>query len=169
MPKTLTRRTVGILSDTHGYFHPNIFKYLEGVDLILHAGDVGTVDILDSLQQIAPIKAVYGNIDGWDIRHHHPEHHDFKFEGVRFKMTHIAGKPSYWQRGMGNILKNDPPDVFVCGHSHILQIERVTSLNNMLFINPGAAGRQGFHLEKTLVRLIIEGGKTVQAEVVHLD
>jgi len=160
---------VAILSDTHGFFHPNLVTYLEDVDLILHAGDVGTTDILDTLQGIAPVKAVWGNIDGWDIRHHHPEHQDFEFAGVHFRMTHIAGNPNYWQRGMGNALKTNTPDVFVCGHSHILQIERVKSLNNMLFINPGAAGRQGFHLEKTLVRLIIENGKTIQAEVVHLD
>jgi len=163
------RLTVGILSDTHGYVHPNLFKYLEEVDIILHAGDVGTIDVIDSLKTMAEVKAVWGNIDGWDIRHHFPEHNRFELGGVRFWMTHIAGKPGTWQRGMGAALKADPPDVFICGHSHILQIERVKSLKNMLYINPGAAGRQGFHQVKTLVRLIIENGKTVQAEVIHLD
>ena len=163
------RKVVGILSDTHGYLHPNLFKYLSDVDLIIHAGDVGDLSILDALSPLAELKAVWGNIDGWDIRHVHPEHNRFEFAGVRFWVTHIAGKPSYWQRGMGSALKADPPDIFVCGHSHILQIERVKSFNNMLYINPGAAGRQGFHQVKTLVRLIIEDEKAIQAEVVHLD
>jgi uncharacterized protein len=163
------RFVVGILSDTHGYVHPNLFKYCKDVDIILHAGDVGTIDVIDSLESMAEVKAVWGNVDGWDVRHRFPEHNQFEFAGVRFWITHIAGKPGTWQRGMGKTLLTDPPDVFVCGHSHILQIERVKSLNNMLFINPGAAGRQGFHLVKTMVRLIIENEKTVQAEVVHLD
>ena len=163
------RHVVGILSDTHGYVHPNLFSYLSDVDLIIHAGDVGTIDVIDALRPLAPVQAVWGNIDGWDIRHEFPEHNTFSFAGVSFWVTHIAGKPSAWQRGMGNALKSEPPDVFICGHSHILQIERVKSLQNMLYINPGAAGRQGFHQVKTLVRLIIEDEKVIQAEVVHLD
>lgn len=164
-----TRYVIGILSDTHGYVHPNLFKYCQDVDLILHAGDVGPIDVIDSLEALAPVKAVWGNIDGFDVRGRFPEHNRFEFAGVRFWITHIAGKPGTWQRGMGQALLDDPPDVFVCGHSHILQIERVEKLKKMLFINPGAAGRQGFHLVKTMVRLIIENEKTVQAEVVHLD
>ena len=163
------RTVVGILSDTHGYVHPNLFTYLSDVDLIIHAGDVGTIDVIDALRPLAPVNAVWGNIDGWDIRHEFPEHNVFKFAGVRFWVTHIAGKPGSWQRGMGSALKTEPPDVFICGHSHILQIERVPSLKGMLFINPGAAGRQGSHQVKTLVRLIIEDEKAIQAEVVHLD
>lgn len=162
-------RVVGILSDTHGYFHPNLVQYLEGVDLILHAGDIGNIGLLDDLEAIAPVKAVWGNIDGWDIRTIHPEHNLFIIGGVRFWMTHIAGKPGRWQRGIDKKLAVDPPDVFVCGHSHILQIERVKNLENMLYINPGAAGRQGFQQVKTLVRLHLSEGKPRQAEVIHLD
>lgn len=160
---------LGILSDTHGYFHPALPDYLSEVDLILHAGDVGTDDVLDRLEAMAPTRAVRGNIDGRSIRLRAPEHQRFEVEGVSFWMTHIAGRPGRWQRGMGSALRAETPDVFICGHSHILRIERVSSLGGMLFLNPGAAGRQGFHQVKTCVRLVVEEGVLRQAEVIHLD
>ena len=163
------KAVIGILSDTHGWLHPNLAHELQGVDLILHAGDVGSIEQIDELAAIAPVRAVWGNIDGWDLRHPYPEHDRFEVAGVRFWMTHIAGKPGRWQRGMGSALAEDPPDVFVCGHSHILQIERVQALGGMLFVNPGAAGRQGFQQVKTLVRLHLADGRPHQAEVIHLD
>lgn len=161
--------TLGILSDTHGWFHPAIPEFLGEVDLILHAGDIGTPAILDQLEALAPTRAVWGNIDGQGLRRRVPEHQRFEVEGVRFWMTHIAGRPGRWQRGMGAALRAEPPDVFVCGHSHILRLERVQSLGGMLFLNPGAAGRQGFHTVKTCVRLHLETGQLKQAEVIHLD
>jgi putative phosphoesterase len=160
---------LGILSDTHGYFHPALPDYLADVDLILHAGDVGSPDILDRLEALAPTRAVRGNIDGQDVRLRAPEHQHFTCEGLGFWMTHIAGRPGRWQRGIGEALRREPPDVFICGHSHILCIERVHPLGGMLFINPGAAGRQGFHQVKTCVRLHLEEGTLKQADVVHLD
>ena len=161
--------TLGILSDTHGYFHPALPAYLAEVDLILHAGDIGTEAVLDHLESLAPTRAVYGNVDGQALRHRAPEHQRFEVEGVTFWMTHIAGRPGRWQRGMGTALQRDTPDVFICGHSHILQVERVAQLGNMLFLNPGAAGQQGVHQVKTCVRLAIEDGTLKQAEVIHLD
>ncbi len=160
---------IGILSDTHGFFHPALPTYLAGVDLILHAGDVGTADILDRLEALAPTKAVWGNIDGRDIRLRSQKHQKFAIGNVRFWMTHIAGRPGAWQAGMGVQLRPEPPDIFICGHSHILRIERDKSLGNMLYINPGAAGQQGFHQVKTCVRITLAGGKPSQAEVIHLD
>ena len=160
---------LGILSDTHGYFHPALAEVLADVDLILHAGDVGRAEILDQLEVLAPTRAVWGNIDGPDLRHRTPEHQRFDLDGLSFWMTHIAGRPGRWQRGMGQVLRQQPPNVFICGHSHILQIERVAALDGMLFINPGAAGRQGLHQVKTCVRLVLEDGATRQAEVFHLD
>ncbi len=160
---------LGILSDTHGDFHPALAEYLADVDLILHAGDVGRAEILDRLEALAPTRAVWGNIDGPDLRQRTPEHQRFDLDGLSFWMTHIAGRPGRWQRGMGQALRQQPPDVFICGHSHILQIERVAALDGMLFINPGAAGRQGLHQVKTCVRLVLEDGATRQAEVFHLD
>ncbi len=161
--------TIGILSDTHGFFHPALEEVLAGADLILHAGDVGRAEILDRLEQIAPVCAVWGNIDGRDVRQRTGEHEHFEAEGLRFWMTHIAGRPGHWQQGMGEKLRANPPNVFICGHSHILRIERVKSLDGMLFLNPGAAGRQGFHRQKTCVRLHLASGRLREAEVVHLD
>lgn len=161
---------LGLLSDTHGWLHPGVHDALAGCDLILHAGDVGTGDVLDELEAIGPpVRAVYGNVDGWDIRHRAPEHQRFEVEGVRVWMTHIGGHPARWAKGIGPMLRSDPPDLFVCGHSHILRIERVRALGGMLYVNPGACGRQGFHTQKTCVRLDVEGGAFRQAEVVHLD
>lgn len=161
--------TLGILSDTHGYFHPELIDALDGVDHILHAGDIGDLTIIDGLKAVAPVTAVYGNVDGWDIRHRTGEHQRVTFAGVNIWMTHIAGRPGAWQRGMGERLRADPPDVFICGHSHILRIERVEGFQNMLYLNPGAAGRQGFHQRKTCVRLVLDDGSPVQADVIHLD
>ncbi len=160
--------TLGLLSDTHGFFHPDLPEVFASVDLILHAGDVGTEDVLDRLEEIAPVRAVWGNVDGGTVRRRASEQQRFEVEGRRFWMTHIAGRPGRWQRGMGAALREDPPDVFVCGHSHILRIERVRHLNGMLFINPGAAGRQGLHQVKTCVRLHLDEGTLREAEVVHL-
>jgi len=161
---------IGILSDTHGYFHPDLADVFEGVDLILHAGDVGDPAILDGLEAVAPVRAVFGNVDGRDVRSRRPEHERFEAAGLSFWMTHIAGRPGRWQRGMGRRLADDgPPDVFICGHSHILQIERLSELDDMLFLNPGAAGRHGRHQEKTCVRLTTRDGRATSADVVHLD
>ncbi len=161
--------TLGILADTHGYFHPSLPRDLEGVDLILHAGDVGDLAILDGLEAVAPVNAVWGNIDGERIRRRISEHHRFEVEGLDVWMTHIAGRPGRWQQGMGAKLRESPPDVLVCGHSHILRVERVEALDDMLYVNPGAAGRQGFHREKTCLRLTIEDGTPTEMDVIHLD
>lgn len=161
--------TIGILSDTHGYFHPALVDDFDGVDLILHAGDVGDLGILDGLGAVAPVKAVWGNIDGPDIRRRLSEHERFEVEGVDVWMTHIAGRPGRWQRGMGDRLAADPPDVLVCGHSHILRVERVEALGGMLYVNPGAAGQHGFHKRKTCLRLSIQNGRATEMDVIHLD
>lgn len=161
--------TIGIVSDTHGYFHPELPHVFENVDLILHAGDLGSVDILNGCETIAPTRAVWGNIDGHDVRHRLPKHQRLVREDLSFWMTHIGGRPGKWDVAVRNRLQHNPPDVFICGHSHVLQIERVEALNNLLFINPGAAGRQGLHKEKTCVRLTIDDGQAKEADVVHLD
>ncbi|MFN3595837.1 MAG: metallophosphoesterase family protein [Rubricoccaceae bacterium] len=167
--------TIGLVSDTHGYYHPALDDVLRGVDLILHAGDVGAVDVLDRLEALAPVRAVYGNIDGQDVRRRAPEHFRGTIGGVRLWMTHIGGHPGKpggpprWARGIGAALRAERPDVFVCGHSHILRAERVPALGGMLFVNPGAAGRQGFHTVKTCLRLHVAHGRTARLDVVHLD
>jgi len=160
---------IGVISDTHGFFHPAIPEAFSEVDLILHAGDVGPVAVLEALEAIAPVRGVYGNVDGPPIRGHFPETERFELEGVRFVMHHIGGHPNRWGRGVGTMLRAERPDVFICGHSHILRIERVSELGGMLYLNPGAAGRQGLHQVKTCVRLHVNDGAATQAEVVHLD
>jgi uncharacterized protein len=160
---------IGVISDTHGFFHPAVPEVFADVDLILHAGDVGPVEVLKELEAIAPVRGVFGNVDGPPVRGHLPETDRFDMEGVRFLMTHIGGHPKRWGRGIGSLLRAERPDVFICGHSHILRIERVPSLDGMLYLNPGAAGRQGLHQVKTCVRLRVEAGQARQAEVVHLD
>ncbi len=160
---------LGILSDTHGYYHPELDDVLADVDLILHAGDVGDAAILDRLEKIAPTRGVWGNVDGSPIRRRLPEHEFVEVEDLRIWMIHIGGHPGRWAPGIGAMLRRERPDVFVCGHSHILRIERVQALGGMVYINPGAAGRQGFHLVKTCVRLTVEQGSANRAEVVHLE
>lgn len=160
---------VGIVSDTHGHLHPALPEAFADVDCILHAGDLGGLDILDGLEALAPTRAVWGNVDGWDVRDRLPEHQRFELAGLNVWMTHIAGRPGRWQMSMGRRLADDTPDLFVCGHSHILQIERVEDLGGMLFINPGAAGKQGTHQKKTCVVLTLDDGTPAQADVVHLD
>lgn len=161
---------IGLISDTHGWLHPEAHDALADCDLILHAGDIGTVDVLDELESIGPrVKAVYGNVDGWDIRSRAPEFQRLDVGGLRLLMTHIGGKPQRWATGIGPLLQQEQPDIFVCGHSHILQIERVTRLGGMLYINPGAAGRQGFHTVKTCVRIDVADGVARQAEIVHFS
>lgn len=160
---------LGIISDTHGYFHPAIHEYLDGVSLILHAGDVGRVEILDELEKIAPVVAVYGNVDGREVRMRVPEHQRFELDGLDFWMTHIGGRPGRYDPAIRDELSTRPPDVFICGHSHILRVERDDKLGGMLFINPGAAGRQGLHQVKTCIRADLEDGRLRHAEVIHLD
>jgi putative phosphoesterase len=149
--------------------HPRLAGAMEGADLIVHAGDVGRVEILDELALVAPVRAVYGNVDGYPVRGQWPEWDQFEVEGLRVLMTHIAGRPARWAPGVADAIARAKPDVFICGHSHILQIERVDEPAPVLFVNPGAAGREGLHRVKTCVRLTIDGGRPKEAEVVHLD
>lgn len=160
---------LGIISDTHGWFHPAINEVFADVDQILHAGDFGTAAILDSLEAIAPTTGVYGNVDGQEIRRRCKEVAVVRVEGVTLAMLHIAGAPGRFNATTRAAIAKYNPDVLVCGHSHILRIERVKSAGNLLYLNPGAAGRQGFHQKKTCVRLHIADGTLQQAEVIHLD
>jgi|SRR5690606_5548088 len=160
---------IGVVSDTHGWYHPALDEAFADADLIVHAGDVGRAEVLDRLEALAPVHGVYGNVDGPPVRGRLPEWVEFEAAGVRFLVTHIGGHPRRWAQGVEPVLRSERPDVFVCGHSHILRIERVPALGGMLYLNPGAAGRQGLHTVKTCVRLRVKGGGARQAEVVHLD
>ncbi len=158
---------IALLSDTHNYLDPKIFKYFESCDQIWHAGDVGTVAITDQLSRIKPLIAVYGNIDGQDVRKVHPKNQRFMCEGVDVFMTHIGGYPNRYSMEALEQIKQSPPKLFICGHSHILKV-MFDEKYKLLHINPGAAGIHGFHKVKTLVRFTIDGSQIKDLEVIEL-
>lgn len=159
---------IGLISDTHGYFDPKLNEYFADRDEIWHAGDFGSVKVVESLQNIAPVKGVYGNIDGNDIRQMFPKHLNIEQDGVKFWMTHIGGTYKRYCIPILKEMEANPPDVFICGHSHILKIERDKQKSNMLYINPGAAGKYGSHQMRTCVRFDIDSGKLKNMEVIEM-
>jgi putative phosphoesterase len=159
---------IGLLSDTHHFFDEAIGKHFQECDEIWHAGDFGTITIADRLSEIAPLVGVYGNIDGQDIRSVYPQDQHFEREGVRIWMTHIGGVPGRYCLPVKKRIETDPPDLFVCGHSHILKVARDPALGRMLYMNPGAAGKQGFQVHRTLIRFSIEKGSVFGVEVIQL-
>lgn len=158
---------IALLSDTHNYLDPKIFNYFENCDQIWHAGDIGTIGIADELKKIKPLIAVYGNIDGADVRRVYPKNHRFLCEQVDVFMTHIGGYPTRYHAEALAEIKRCPPKLFICGHSHILKVQ-FDKTYNLLHINPGAAGIHGFHKVKTLVRFTIDGDKIKDLEVIEL-
>lgn len=148
--------TIGILSDTHGYLHPNIFSFFEKCDEIWHAGDIGNSEILDQLELIAPVKAVFGNCDDWSVRSQIPEFMVFPCQEHKIALMHIVGSPGFYYSKAIEIIKMEKPTVFIGGHSHILKVMNDTK-NNLLFINPGSAGRYGIHNRLTFLRFKISG------------
>ncbi|PSL46760.1 hypothetical protein CLV51_103742 [Chitinophaga niastensis] len=160
-------KKIGLMSDTHSYLHPQVFKYFEEVDEIWHAGDIGNVDLANKLEAFKPFRAVFGNIDGADIRIRYPETLHFTLEGVVVMMTHIGGYPGKYAPGIKDQLKLHPPKLFICGHSHILKVMPDPALH-LLHMNPGACGQQGWHKVKTLLRFQLDAGNIQQLEVVEL-
>jgi uncharacterized protein len=159
--------TIGLISDTHGFVDPAVFDHFN-CDEIWHAGDIGDDQTANALSDFKPMKAVFGNIDGADLRARFPEDLWLTVEGLTFLITHIAGAPPNYNPRITKIFKDQIPDVLICGHSHILRIGRDQKRNNMLYINPGAAGNQGFHSKKTIVRFEISKGEIKSMEVIEL-
>ncbi|MDQ3050965.1 MAG: metallophosphatase family protein [Bacteroidota bacterium] len=157
-----------LLSDTHNYLDETILKHCREADEIWHAGDFGTAKISDSLNAVKPLRGVYGNIDGQELRKMHPELLFFTVENVTVLMMHIGGYPGSWSRNTEELITRYQPHVFICGHSHILKIMRDPKHKNMLCINPGAAGKSGFHQMRTMVRMTIEKGKVNLLEVIEM-
>lgn len=166
MPKDTVH--IGLLSDTHGHWDDRIAHYLAGCDEIWHAGDVGDLSVLDAMHEFnANVRAVYGNIDDYRVRSetHHALH--WKIQGIRFCMTHIGGRPGRYAKGIRSLLDANCPDVFICGHSHLLKVQKDPSFGG-LYINPGAAGMHGFHNKRTLIKFSITQGQIVEMHVVEL-
>lgn len=158
---------IGLISDTHGYLDPTIATHFKNCDEIWHAGDIGDGAVITELEKIKPVKAVYGNIDDKAMRTRYPEDLWITLEGLTFWITHIGGRPPNYNPRVKKILKEKNTDVFICGHSHILQVKR-DETRNLLYLNPGAAGQQGFHVMRTILRMEVSAGKIGKMEVIEL-
>ena len=160
---------IGLISDTHGVFEDRIRDFLAPVDEIWHAGDFGGgMELAEKIAEFKPLMGVAGNCDNYNLRYIHPLHRFFDREGVKVLLTHIGGYPGRYDPRARELLDRYHPDIFVCGHSHILKVVRDTR-RNMLVINPGAAGIQGFHVVRTALRFKIESGSIHSMEVFELD
>lgn len=158
---------IGLLSDTHGWWDDRYLQYFEPCDEIWHAGDIGTLEVAQRLADFRPLRAVYGNIDGQELRRLYPQTLRFTVDGAEVVMKHIGGYPGRYDPSIAGSLLARPPRLFISGHSHILKVKYDKTLG-LLHINPGAAGRQGFHTVRTLVRFCIDQGQFSDLEVIEL-
>jgi putative phosphoesterase len=158
---------IGLLSDTHSYFDPKIPEYFKACDELWHAGDIGSIEVSNQLSEFKTLKAVSGNIDGQNLRIIHPQDQLFFCESVKVLMTHIGGTPGNYFPAAQKKIAEHIPDLFICGHSHILKVMRDTRFN-LLYMNPGAAGKSGFHKMRTILRFTINGKKIEDLEVIEL-
>ncbi|GAB1857380.1 metallophosphoesterase family protein [Flavobacteriaceae bacterium MHTCC 0001] len=157
-----------LLSDTHSYIDNAILKHVKQADEVWHAGDIGDLKVTDAIKALKPLRAVYGNIDGTEIRSEFPEHNRFTCEAVDVWMTHIGGYPPKYNLRVAEMIRNNPPHLFICGHSHILKVMPDKTLN-LLHMNPGAVGKHGFHKVRTMLRFTIDGRKIDNLEVIEFD
>lgn len=187
---------IGLLSDTHGWLNPAIYDFFKDCDEIWHAGDIGSDDVAIELEAFingqqttgnrqqssftndidaslsfsmrSKFRAVYGNIDGWEIRADYPQFQIFNIEDVKVVMTHIGGYPNAYAPGIKQLLIDEKPDIFISGHSHILKVMRDSNLG-LLHLNPGAAGLKGFHKKVTMLRFQIDGKEASNLEIYEAD
>lgn len=157
-----------LLSDTHSYINEDILKYVKQADEVWHAGDIGDLKVTDAIKALKPLRAVYGNIDDAKIRMEFPEHNRFLCESVDVWITHIGGYPPKYNLRVSETIKHNPPKLFICGHSHILKVMPDKKLN-LLHMNPGAAGKHGFHKIRTMLRFTIDGKKIDNLEVIEFE
>ena len=157
-----------ILSDTHGHLDDRIIYYTQKVDEIWHAGDIGSIELIDLLKKNVKVNAVYGNIDGKKIRSSYNEYLSFFCEKISILLIHIAGKPLYYTKRTNELIKKYKPKILVCGHSHILKVVN-DKKNNLLYINPGAAGKFGFHKKRTMVKIEVINNELKKLEVIELN
>lgn len=157
-------KRIGLLSDTHGYINPRLFAFFDKTDEIWHCGDIGNLQTAGQLSSFRTLRAVYGNIDGQDIRASFPLHNRFMCEGIDVWMTHIGGYPGRYDRNVKQEISANPPGLFISGHSHILKVIFDKKLN-FLHINPGAAGIYGLHKICTAARFVIDGEEIKELEI----
>ncbi|WP_439153166.1 metallophosphoesterase family protein [Winogradskyella sp.] len=157
-----------LLSDTHSYVDDSILKYVKQADEVWHAGDIGNIEVTDSIKKHKPLRGVYGNIDDAKVRTEFPLNNRFKCEEVDVWITHIGGYPPKYNSKVREKLISDPPDLFVTGHSHILKVMPDKKLN-LLHMNPGAVGKHGFHKIRTMLRFKIDGKEIKELEVIEFE
>ena len=155
-----------LLSDTHSYIDDAILKHVKQADEVWHAGDIGDLKVIDAIQKLKPLRAVYGNIDDDKARMEFPENNRFMCEGVDVWITHIGGYPNRYDIRIREEIKKNPPKLFISGHSHILKVMQDKKLN-LLHMNPGAAGKHGFQQVRTMLRFVIEGTTIKDLEVIE--
>ena len=160
-------KRIGLLSDTHDYIDKRIIEFLQSCDEIWHAGDIGSIKLLNTLESMKPVRAVFGNIDSQQIRSVLPEIQRFLCEETEVLIKHIGGYPNHYDRSISETIKLNPPGLFISGHSHILKVI-YDKKYQLLHINPGAAGKYGLHKVRTLIRFSIEGRKIMDMEVIEL-
>ncbi len=158
---------IGILSDTHGHLSERVLNFFTGVDEIWHAGDMGDVVVGQSLAALKPLRAVFGNIDGQAVRMEYPRIQLFTAEKIKVLMVHIGGYPGRYEREVRDLIERERPKLYVCGHSHILKVIYDKKFD-LLHINPGAAGNSGLHRSITAVRLVVDGEKMKDLEVLDI-
>lgn len=159
---------IGLLSDTHSWLNPKIYDFFKDCDEIWHAGDIGDFDVANELSAFKKLRAVYGNIDDWEIRSMFPQYQIFTIEDTKVVMTHIGGYPNAYNPDAKAIIMEEKPDIFISGHSHILKVMRDPKLN-LLHLNPGAAGLKGFHKKVTMMRFQINGKNAENLEIYEAD
>lgn len=157
-----------LLSDTHGYLDEQMLKYVHQVDEVWHAGDIGNLTVTDTIAAIKPVRAVFGNIDGDKARLQFPLDNKFKVENKEVWITHIGGYPNRYEKPVREELAFNSPDILICGHSHILKII-YDKKYNFLYLNPGAAGKSGFHKVRTMIRFSINGNAVENMEIIELE
>jgi putative phosphoesterase len=160
-------KKIGLMSDTHSYLDETLLTHFQHCDEIWHAGDIGNPLVADRLEAFKPFRAVFGNIDGQEIRRRYPENLRFECVGLDVLITHIGGYPGKYNQRVRPIIQSDPPGLFICGHSHILKVMHDKQLG-ILHLNPGASGKEGFHRMRTAMRFEIENGKVQKLEVIEL-
>jgi putative phosphoesterase len=160
----ITMKKIGLLSDTHSFLEDKIMEFLKDCDEIWHAGDIGNIEITDQIAATKKLRAVYGNIDGQDVRIVHPKIQSFQCEDVQVLMTHIGGYPGKYEKDMKELIQRLKPKLFISGHSHILKV-MYDDKNDLLHINPGAAGNSGLHRLQTAVRFVIDKNEIKDLEV----
>lgn len=160
-------KKVGLISDTHSLISKQHLKFFNDVDIILHAGDIGNPEVIKELEKISEVIAVYGNIDTIEIRNKYPENQIFKIEDVKVLMTHIGGYPGKYESRVRRLIQKEKPNIYIAGHSHILKII-YDKKYDVLHMNPGAAGNQGYHKKSTAIKFVIDDNNIKDAEILEV-